>query len=275
MTEDADLGLAGLAPFDGGGEPAPRSRLGVVLAALVAAAASAGLAWWVAAPGRSRVEPPPAPVVAPRMAEPPQPLRYAPDEPDPAQVKRAYGDVQGAYTNGGPGALVSASTACAKATPGDPQRLDYCLAFDTYAAEIVSGGVDEAAAADWFADSGSRDLALARSALPAGADAENRLAQVSALAQAVLPKPVVAKPKAKAKPRPKIKAKLKRRPKAKAKARSAPPPRHASHAARRAYPQAPWTERSTRPTREAPPEAFPPEPAPPFGADPYRLDPPH
>jgi hypothetical protein len=48
----------------------------------------------------------------------------------------------------------------------------------------------------WFAGSGDRGLALARSALPEGVDAHNRLAQVAALTTAVLPKVKPERPRA-------------------------------------------------------------------------------
>jgi len=234
---------------------APRGRVGMLVAGALALAASAGLAWWTLAPDRPQVAPPSE--APPPAAEPaPQPLRYAPDEPDPAQVKSAHADVQGVYVAGGPQALVRASAACAKAVPTEPGRLDYCLGFDTYAREIVSAGED-GAAADWFADQG-RDLALARTALPGGSDAANRLAQVQALAQAVLPKPVIEKPKRKAKPKPHPKAHAKAKPKA---------PPHRAHAVRRPAHVAPDYPRAG--AGAAPEADFPDPPGEPFG------DPPH
>ena len=205
MAEPVDLslkgGLDGLSPVEGPGEGPAGPRAGRLIAAAVAIAASAGLAWWAAGSRHpdSAARPPPA-AQPPAAAPAPQPLRFAAAEPDPAQVRQAYGEAQGVYAAGGPDALVRTSTACAKATPGDPQRLDYCLAFDVYASEIVAGGAGDAAAADWFGDAGARGLALARGALPEGVDAAGRLAQVAALAQAEVPKPPAAKPSA----RPKV-----------------------------------------------------------------------
>jgi hypothetical protein len=236
--------------------PAPRGRVGVLVAGALALAASAGLAWWTLSPDRTETAPPPAapPAAAPA---PPQPLRYAPDEPDPAQVKRAHREAQSVYVAGGPQALVRASAACAKAAPADPGRLDYCLGLDTYAREIVSGAADPAAA-DWFADQG-RDLALARTALPAGSDAANRLAQVEALAQAVLPKPVIAKPKPKAKPKPHAKAHVKA---------AKRPPAHRPHVRRPAAHVTPDYPKAAPQDPAAEPD-FPFPPGEPFG------DPPH
>lgn len=188
MAEDAWTGRGPLTPDDGAPiEAPPRSRLGVILAAIVAAAASAGLAWWFAAAAPSpdlHAPPPPAPAA---RAEPIPPLRYAAADPDPIQVRRAWRDARQSYVDGGPDALVRASVSCAKNLPADPQLLDYCVAYDTYAAEMAPpqapGG-----AGDWFAAAAERDLALARTALPGEVDPSNRIAQLSALTRAVIPK---------------------------------------------------------------------------------------
>lgn len=168
-----------------------RPGLGIIAAAIIAVAASAGLASWLAAPDRrTDVAAAPAPPPAAATVEPIQPLRFAAADPDPNQVRRAWGDVQQGYANGGPEALVRASQACARTLPSDPQSLDYCLAYDRYAAAVAHED-----GADWFAESPARDLALARTALPEGVDPSNRLEQVAALTQAVLPKPAAKTPK--------------------------------------------------------------------------------
>jgi hypothetical protein len=201
MAEDAQVGPApGSPPWaideDDYVDAGPRPGLGIIVAAVVAVAASAGFAWWFAAPDRNTdVAAAPAPAPPPPKAEPIQPLRFAAADPDPNQVRRAWADVKQGYADGGPEALVRASQACAKAVPTDPQSLDYCLAYDRYASTIAQGGEAGAGGADWFADSTGRDLALARTALPDGVDASNRLEQVAALTQAVLPKPAVKTPK--------------------------------------------------------------------------------
>jgi hypothetical protein len=245
--------------------PAPRGRVGVLVAGLVALAASAGLAWWTLSPDREPAAPAPdlRPALQAQAPAAPQPLRYAPDEPDPGQVKRAHGDVQAAYVAGGPQVLVRASAACAGALPADPARLDYCLAYDTYAREIVSADADKGAA-DWFADQG-RDLALARTALPGGSDAGNRLQQVEALAQAVLPKPVIEKPKPKPKPKAKPHPKAHAKTHAKVKAR---PAAHRPHAVRAAPHRTADYPRTPAETPAAEPD-FPAAPGEPTG------DPPH
>ncbi|MDE2487380.1 MAG: hypothetical protein KGO51_08280 [Alphaproteobacteria bacterium] len=193
MTDEAEVGPPGLW-LDEDAPPSRRGpRIGALAAGFLALAASAALAWWVAHPQRTPA--PPAPAPPPRPAAASQPLRYASDEPDPAQVRRAYGDVQKAFAEGGPDALVQASLACASDAPADPGRLDYCLAFDDYAALVVRGARDAQAQTQWFGAAPDRDLALARSVLPQDVDAGNRLAQVSALTTAVLPKPKLAHPR--------------------------------------------------------------------------------
>ena len=166
--------------------------VGVGAGALAAVAVSAALGYWLAFPDRT--PPPPAPARAAAALtqpapKPPRPLRYAGPEPAPGQVKAAFDHVRALYAEGGPGALVKASVDCAKDLQRDPRQLDQCLAFDIYAADILPAGRGDDAAA-WFHDR-DRDLALARSALPAGSDAADRIGQVRALTTAVLPRPKV------------------------------------------------------------------------------------
>ena len=195
MAEDTHAGFEHPIPDDEElVEAGPRPRLGVILAGLVAALTSVAMAWWVVAPDRSRqIAASPLVATAPAKAAPPAaPLRYAAADPDPDQVRRAWRDVRRTYGDGGPEALVRGSQACARGVPGDPQSLDYCLAYDIYASAVAT----DRGQADWFGDAGDRGLALARTALPEGLDAPNRIAQVAALTQAVLPKarPARAKP---------------------------------------------------------------------------------
>lgn len=187
MADDRNPWAQPPQPPPGASAPEPR-RSGVALAAIVALAVFAGLGLWLS----SRAEPEASlrqaiAAVAPGLPAAPQPVRYAAADPAPAQVKAAYDHVRTVYADGGPDALVKASAACAKGLSREPRQLDRCLAFDMYAADILpAGGGDEAAA--WFHDP-DRALALARSALPAGADAADRIGQVRALTMAVLPKP--------------------------------------------------------------------------------------
>ena len=183
--------------FDAHEAPSPGSRVGMVVAALVALGASAGLAWWFAGPDRAADVSAPA---APQFAAPPPlpkteaaaPLQFAAVDPDPDQVRQAWADVRQGYAEAGPAGLVRASQACAKGLPAAPQRLDYCLAYDIYASAIAPQGRD---GGDWFANAGDRDLALARTALPQRVSPDNRLAQVASLTKAVLPKAAPARPK--------------------------------------------------------------------------------
>jgi hypothetical protein len=193
MAEHVQAGAEAYGPDgDGPAEAASRHGLGAVLAAILAMAASGGLAWWfVAAGGPSDVSAAPPP--APPQVEPAQPVRYAASDPDPNAVRRAWTDVRQAYADSGPEALVRGSEACARAVPADPQRLDYCLAFDIYASAVAPQSA-AGQPADWFSSSGDRGLALARMALPEGVDAHNRIAQVAALTRAVLPKAAPGKP---------------------------------------------------------------------------------
>ena len=182
------------------GEDGP--RLGLVLGAVAAIVAAGGLAWWFAAPAPSsphevNARPNQAAPVAQRAVEP---LRYAAADPDPTAVRRAYHDVRHAYVDGAGEALVRASETCARRAPSEPQLLDYCVAYDIYASEVLppDGGPDATPAQlDWFRDSASRDLALARTVLPPEAVPENRMAQLAALTRAVLPRtPSLARTKA-------------------------------------------------------------------------------
>ena len=167
-------------PREGPVGESPRRGLGVFLAALVALLASGGLAWWIAKPA-------PSPEIASAPPSPAAPVRYAAADPDPAQVRQAFADVQQVYAEGGAEGLVQASAGCARQLAADPGRLDYCLAYDIYAAQVAPPDAGPAAA-DWFGGAKDRDLALARAALPASIDATNRLAQVAELTRAVLPK---------------------------------------------------------------------------------------
>lgn len=168
-------------------EQAPRSRTGAALAAVLAVAAAAGLGWWVSRPDRPAPEP--APVMKPLAeAAPAGPVRYAGKEPDRAQVREAYGKVRDLYGEGGPGALVQASQDCARRLPADPSRLDYCLAFDIYAADILPPDEAQGGAGTWFHDADARATALAGAALPVFVSAEGRVGEVRALTLTVLPK---------------------------------------------------------------------------------------
>lgn len=187
MSEDARVVPN---PFAPAARPASgSSRLPAMLATLLALAASGSLGWWIASTERGgelrTASQPPAQVAAPAASA--EPMQYAPADPDPTQVRNAYQQAQNIYADGGPEALIGASMSCAKAVKVEPKILDYCLAFDVYAGQILSPGSPDQAQADWFRDSPARDLALARAALPAHLSADVRLQQVAALTLAALP----------------------------------------------------------------------------------------
>jgi|GEM_PF-2476092 len=151
----------------------PESRpLGPLLGAVLAVAASAGLAWWF---GTARDTAP-----APAMAPPPavaRPALTAAAQPDEAQVRRAYEAFQDAYADGGADGVAAAKTSCAATLAADPRILDYCLAFDMFAAAVSPGAEPEGL------DAGR--LAAARGALPSGSDPARRVAEVGRLAKVV------------------------------------------------------------------------------------------
>jgi uncharacterized protein YecT (DUF1311 family) len=150
-----------------------RPRLGVALGAVAAAVASAGLVYWISAGDDPTLSAPPP-------ARPVERRAYAPLRADAEQVVRAYEQVQEVYAGQGPTGVASFARSCADGLASDPGVLDFCLAFDIYA-DAFAG--DDAEARAWRASADSRDLALARSALPPGQDAGARLAAVRELAR--------------------------------------------------------------------------------------------
>lgn len=163
--------------------PRTRSRLGVILGASAAAVVSAGLVYWIGSQGDSTLSgAPPAPV---RRA-------YAPAKPDAGQVVRAYEQLQEIYADQGASGVASFARSCADSLTSDPGALDFCVAFDIYAASVTG---DDELARTWRADAEVRDLALARAALPPAQDPAARLTQIRALArQASLQDPDLAAP---------------------------------------------------------------------------------
>jgi len=157
--------------------PAPSGarRFGPILGGALALAASAGFAWWVAAPQQAPTPPASASVRA--AAAPPKPQLRAPAKPEEAQVRRAYAAFQDAYADGGAPGVERARATCAQTLGADPRILDYCLAFDMFAAAVAGGGPPQAV------DAGR--LAAARAALPPGSDAALRIAEVGQLAKLV------------------------------------------------------------------------------------------
>jgi len=175
--------------------PRSRSRLGVVLAASAAAAVSAGLVYWIGSQGDPTLS-----------GAPPAPARraYAPDKPDAGQVMRAYEQLQEVYADQGASGVASFARSCADSLTFNPGALDFCVAFDIYAASVTG---DDEPSRTWRADAEVRDLALARAALPPAQDPAARLTEIRALArQASLQDPDLAapaqKPGSQAKPAP-------------------------------------------------------------------------
>jgi hypothetical protein len=162
-------------------DPGPRARrahkVGVALGALAAALASAGLAYWVSGGGDRTLSAPP-----PSASAPAQPVAYAAPAPDAAQVKRAYDQFQEIYADQGSRGVVGFARSCAQSVRSDPGVLDFCLAFDIFAAAL---DFDDPADDEWLSGAPTRDLDLTRSVLPPGADAAARLAQVRAFARQV------------------------------------------------------------------------------------------
>jgi hypothetical protein len=156
-------------------------RLGVALGAGAAALVSAGLAYWMSAGGDRSLS------SAPHAAAPPAPepqaaapRDYAAPRPDAGQVQRAYDQVQEIYADQGSAGVIGFSRSCAETVRSDPGVLDFCLAFDVYAAALEG---DDPAAREWAQQAPTRDLDLARASLPPGQDPSLRLAEVRALAR--------------------------------------------------------------------------------------------
>jgi hypothetical protein len=147
----------------------PTARRGWPIAGAAAAGVvSLGLIWWLAVPHE------PAPVqVAPIRAPAPAAIPKAPAAADPAQVGRAFEAVQDTFADSGPEGLARADADCAAALKADGRVLDYCLAFDLFAAAVAPQVARAEPQTAW--------LAAAREALPAGVDPAARLAAVRSL----------------------------------------------------------------------------------------------
>lgn len=152
--------------------PAPRRR-GAVVGAVLAVAASAGLAWYL-----TRPDPPPAPAMRPQVAEIAPRAQLAPATADASQVERAYDQVQTVYADQGAAGLARFSEGCAETLEKDARVLDFCLAFDLFAQAVAPPEGQDGA---WFAAGEARRLRLTRAALPAGVDPQARIQAVEAL----------------------------------------------------------------------------------------------
>ncbi len=158
--------------------PPRTSRTPVLLGALAAVAASAGLAWWLSAPAQepASVTPTPRPAA---VATPATPL--APLAADAEQVRRAYEQFTLVYASSGADGLARFSESCEQSLKGDGRILDFCLAFDLFA-----GSVRAAPGEEIPGKAEARRLALLRAALPAGVGADQRLAEVRSLMRATI-----------------------------------------------------------------------------------------
>ena len=161
-------------PDTGPQAPAPprgRSLLG----GLLAVAVSAGLATWFMLADDGGLTVPANPIsnqsAPPAKSTPPVPIRaFAPASVDRAQVQRAYDDFQASYAEAGADGLRRLGRSCREAVAVDPRILDDCLSLDIVSSAILPERATEDAAAD--------RLALARGALPPGADLAGRIAAV-------------------------------------------------------------------------------------------------
>jgi hypothetical protein len=150
-----------------------------VLGALAAAVASGALIFWISQ-GQDRTFSAPGAGSTPAASQLAGPAGFAPVRADAGQVVRAYEQLQETYADQGARGVMSFGRACADQLKTDPGVLDFCLAFDIYAAALAE---DDAEARAWQAEAGARDLALARQTLPPGVDPGQRLAKVRELAR--------------------------------------------------------------------------------------------
>lgn len=165
--------------------------LGAALGAGAAALISAGLVYWIGSGGDPTLK---------RIGHASPTPAYAPSEPDAGQVVRAYEQLKEIYAARGAAGVAGFARGCAQSLTVDPSALDFCIAFDIYAASVI--GDDETARA-WRANATARDLALARAALAPTADPVVRLARIREFARQVsLRDPDLTQLQAKARPAP-------------------------------------------------------------------------
>lgn len=146
------------------------TRIGAVLGASAAALISAGLAYWIGGGGDRTLT---------RFGHPPPPA-YASSQADPGQVVRAYEQMKEVYADRGSAGVADFAHDCGRSLASNPRALDFCLAFEVYAASLMGDG--EIARA-WRANAAERQLALARGALAPTEDPVARVARVRTLAR--------------------------------------------------------------------------------------------
>ncbi len=145
--------------------PAP-SKTPAILGAVAAIVVSSGLAYWLSRPEAPFAN---AEVLTPRPQA--EILRVATPRADVEQVRRAYDEFTSVYATAGVPGLARFAESCRQSLAGDPRILDFCLAFDLFAASVQSdratAGKDEAA-----------HLAMVHAALPGEAAPDRRIAEV-------------------------------------------------------------------------------------------------
>lgn len=147
--------------------PPPRSKTPVILGVVAAAAIAGGVGWWLSTPSRTYFD---NPEVRTASAHP---LRMVGATADAEQVRRAYEEFGLVYANSGVDGLARFSESCAESLQADPRILDFCLAFDMFAATVVG-------AAEPPGKAQARQVALVQTALPK-ADPDMRIAEVQRL----------------------------------------------------------------------------------------------
>lgn len=144
-----------------------------MLGAGAAALISAGLVYWIGSGGDPTLK---------RVGHASPTPAYAPPEPDAGQVVRAYEQLKEIYAARGGAGVSGFARGCAQSLTANPSALDFCIAFDIYAASVIG---DDEAARIWRANAAARDLALARAALAPTADPVVRLARIREFARQV------------------------------------------------------------------------------------------
>lgn len=147
-----------------------RSRSPVILGGLAALVASGALAWWLATPQDAGFRNPQVTQVRPQV----EPARNAAVAADPEQVRRAYDEFTTVYADSGAEGLARFRASCEASLEGDRRILDFCLAFDLFAATVLAEG-EPAGNAE------ARRLAMVQASLPAGADPGARIEAVRRL----------------------------------------------------------------------------------------------
>lgn len=140
-----------------------------MLGATAAALISAGLVYWIGGGGDRTLT---------RISHPP-PV-YASPQADVGQVVRAYEQLKEVYADRGASGVADFAQGCGRSLASDPRTLDFCVAFDIYAAPLM--GDDELARA-WREGADARELALARVALAPTEDPVARVARIRELAR--------------------------------------------------------------------------------------------